>query len=229
MMFIWALRCVRKGAETRMWGDRHWITMLVPYWTFPSRDFPQTTPSGGGTPEWVLCTTLEGRVQVWESEQGWRLRPGGSEPATVESWVAPHPPPPAKPTLSLLASATVPQVLCFSVFFFFFLLSLRSLMNLWTLVGKDEDAPASGLPHPQLSAVTMVSLCSPSGQQCKSLYPLSGWECPQPQSTCCHCGMSRRNVTQIHLSRFTEQLYQNLTGVNKHSVYLFMAKVTKNM
>lgn len=82
------------------------------------------------------------------------------------------PPPPAKPTLSLLASATVPQVLCFSVFFFFFILSLRSLMNLWTLVGKDKDAPASGLPHPQLSAVTMVSICSPSGQKCKSLYPL---------------------------------------------------------
>lgn len=172
MMFIWALRCVHKGAETRMWGDRNCITMPVPYLTFPSRDFPQTTPSGGGTPEWVLCTTLEGRVQAWESEQGWRLRPGGGAPAAVESWVAPHPhPQQSQPCLCLLLQLSLKS--CVSrCFFFFFLLSLRSLMNLWTLVGKDKDAPASGLPHPQLSAVTMVSICSPSGQKCKSLYPL---------------------------------------------------------
>lgn len=88
---------------------------------------------------------------------------GAAGPPLWNPAVAPHPTPPAKPTLSSLASATVPQVLCFLVFlFFYFLLSLRSLMNLWTLVEKDEEAPASGLPHPQLSALTTISICSRS-------------------------------------------------------------------
>lgn len=106
-------------------------------------------------------------VRIWarlEAVSRGQLAPPLWNPA-----VAPHPPPPAKPTLSSFASATVPQVLCFLVFlFFYFLLSLRSLMNLWTLVEKDEDAPTLGLPHPQLSALTTISICSPSGQQCES-------------------------------------------------------------
>lgn len=57
---------VHMGAQVcaQGWGNRNCITMPVPYLMFPSRDFPQTVPSGGGTPEWVLCTTLEGRAQV---------------------------------------------------------------------------------------------------------------------------------------------------------------------
>ena len=120
-MFIWALRCVHKVAETRMWGNRNCITMPVPYLMFPSRDFPQTVPSGDGTPEWVLCTTLEGRAQVWESEQDWRLCPGGSWPATVESCSSSSPPTPSKANLIFVCFCNCPSSpVFFSVFVFLF-------------------------------------------------------------------------------------------------------------
>ena len=93
-MFIWALRCVHKDAETCMWGNRNCITMPVPYLMLLSRDFPQTVLSGGGTPEWVLFATLEGRAEVWESEPDWRLHPGSRlarRCGTLQQLLTPHP------------------------------------------------------------------------------------------------------------------------------------------
>ena len=151
-MFIWALRCVHKDAETCMWGNRNCITMPVPYLMLLSRDFPQTVLSGGGTPEWVLFATLEGRAEVWESEPDWRLHPGSRlarRCGTLQQLLTPHP---CKANLVFVTkcfcncpSGPVHISVCL-----FFLLSLRSLMNLWTLVEKEEDTPASGLSHPQL-------------------------------------------------------------------------------
>lgn len=130
------VRCAQGCGNTYVRGQTldHYAGALL---KAPSRDFPRLLLQEVAL-EWVLCAHPWGQSTGVEFQQGWRLRSRGSGSLTVESWVAPHSPPPAKPTLSLLVSATVPQVLCFYVlFFFFFSFGLpRSLMKLVDSGGK---------------------------------------------------------------------------------------------
>lgn len=142
-----------QGCRNMYVGEQELYHYASALFNVPFSRFPQTVPLGGGTPEWVLCATLEGRAQVWESEPDWRLRPRGRlarRCGTLQQLLTPHPQQ-SQPCLCDQVLLQLSLRSCaYWCFFFFFLLSLKSLMNSWTLVEKEEDTRASGLSHPQL-------------------------------------------------------------------------------